>query len=89
VCRLLFFCIYVTLLQYIISSKDEISIFEYKSEVLPTGIKWLSYKASDVSVLDQVINQHVTEGWELASYSYMATSFQTRGATLITFRKPK
>ena len=66
-------------------------MFEYKSEILRTGIKWFSDKAneSDVSDFDQVFNKRAEEGWELASYSYMATSLQTRGALLVTFRRQK
>ena len=66
-------------------------MFEYKTEVLTTGLKWVSDKANDadVSALDELINQRASEGWELVTYSYMATSLQTRGATLITFKKQK
>jgi len=66
-------------------------MFEYKTEILKTGIKWLSDKANeaDVSSLDELINKRASEGWELVTYSYMATSIQARGATLITFRKQK
>jgi len=66
-------------------------VFEYKTEVLTTGLKWVSDKANDadVSALDELINQRASEGWELVTYSYMATSLQTRGATLITFKKQK
>jgi hypothetical protein len=63
----------------------------YKTEILTTGIKWLSDKANeaDVTALDELINQRASEGWELVAYSYMATSIQSRGATLLTFKKQK
>lgn len=66
-------------------------MFEYKTEILMTGVKWLSDKANDadVTALDQLINERASEGWELVTYSYMGTSVQVRGATLITFRKQK
>ena len=66
-------------------------VFEYKTEILTTGIKWLSDKANDadVSALNELINMRASEGWELVTYSYMATSLQTRGATLMTFKKQK
>ncbi|MDR0843511.1 MAG: DUF4177 domain-containing protein [Acidobacteriota bacterium] len=66
-------------------------MYEYKSEVLYTNVKWFSDKAnkSDISELDALINNRAEEGWELVTYSYMATSSQFRGATLITFRKQK
>ena len=55
------------------------------------GAKWFSDKASDEDViqLDQLINKRAEEGWELAMYSYMATSTQIRGAFLVTFKKRK
>ncbi|MGL6198342.1 MAG: DUF4177 domain-containing protein [Lachnospiraceae bacterium] len=64
-------------------------MFEYKTEILTTGVKLLSDKANaaDVSALDQLINDRASEGWELVTYSYMATALETRGATLITFKK--
>jgi hypothetical protein len=39
--------------------------YEYKSEVLSTGIKRFSDKANDVdvSVLDELINKRASEGW--------------------------
>jgi len=66
-------------------------MFEYKTEVLKTGIKWVSDKANeaDVSALNDLINQRAAEGWELVTYSYMATSLQARGATLMTFKRQK
>jgi len=70
---------------------EEESMFEYKTEVLKTGLKWFSDKANqaDVSALDDLINTRASEGWELVTYSYMATSVQARGATLITFRRER
>jgi len=66
-------------------------MFEYKTEKLVTGIKWLSDKASaaDVSALDKLINERADAGWELVTYSYMVTALETKGATLVTFRKAK
>ena len=66
-------------------------MFEYKTEILFTGVKWFSDKANDadVSALDELLNKRASEGWELVTYSYMATSVQARGATLITFRREK
>ena len=66
-------------------------MFEYKTEILKTGVKWISDKANeaDIAALDELINKRASEGWELATYSYMATSAQIHGATLITFRKLK
>lgn len=64
-------------------------MYEYRSEILRTEMKWLSDKAdeNDLYELDQLINQRAREGWELATYSYMATSLQIKGATLITFKR--
>ena len=66
-------------------------MYEYKSEVLYTKTKWFSDKAgtADLRELDELINLRAQEGWELVTYSYMATSLQVKGATLITFKKLK
>ena len=66
-------------------------MFDYKSEVIKTEMKWLSDKASDADVekFNQVINERCVDGWELVTYSYMATSVQIRGALLVTFRRAK
>jgi len=66
-------------------------MFEYRTEVIKTGMKWFSDKAndSDVSDFDELFNKRAAEGWELVTYSYMATSLQVRGALLVTFKKPK
>jgi hypothetical protein len=66
-------------------------MYIYKSEILYTKVKIFSDKASesDLVELDALINKRAQEGWELATYSFMATSSQVRAATLITFRKMK
>ena len=40
-------------------------------------------------MLDKLINERAAEGWELATYDYMATPSQIRGAFVVTFRKEK
>ena len=66
-------------------------MYEYKTEVIKTEFKWFSDKASesDVEKFNQIITDRCIEGWELVTYSYMATSVQVRGALLVTFRKRK
>ena len=66
-------------------------MYIYKTEILTVGTKWFSDKANedDIAMLDKLINERASEGWELATYDYMATSFQMRGAFLVTFRKEK
>ncbi|MCL2476621.1 DUF4177 domain-containing protein [Candidatus Bathycorpusculum sp.] len=66
-------------------------MFEYKSEVLVTTIKWVNDRANetDVSRLDDLINKRTEEGWEFVTYSYMANTAGIRSAILITFRKEK
>ena len=61
----------------------------YKTEILKVGIKFWSDKANeaDASELDELLNRRASEGWELVTYDYMATSSQIRGAFIITFRK--
>lgn len=61
----------------------------YKTEILKVGVKFFSDKANkhDAEALDRLINDRATEGWELVTYDYMATSEQFRGAFVITFKK--
>ena len=64
-------------------------MYTYKTEILTVGTKWISDKAdaSDIAVLDRLINEKAADGWELVTYDYMATSMQIKGAFGITFRK--
>jgi len=66
-------------------------MYDYKTEVIKTELKWFSDKASesDVEKFNQIITERCVGGWELVTYSYMATSVQVRGALLVTFRKKK
>ena len=66
-------------------------MYIYKTEILTVSTKWFCDKANedDIAMLDKLINERASEGWELATYDYMATSFQMRGAFLVTFRKEK
>ncbi len=66
-------------------------MYIYKTEILKVGAKYISDKADeeDLFMLDKLINQRASEGWELVTYNYMATSMQIRGAFAITFRKPE
>ncbi len=64
-------------------------MYIYKTEILKVGTKFWSDKANDkdAAELDELLNQRAAEGWELATYDYMATTSQIRGAFIITFRK--
>lgn len=66
-------------------------MYVYKTEILKVGTKLWSDKADDKDAadLDALLNKRATEGWELATYDYMATSSQLKGAFIITFRKEK
>ncbi|MGG5371107.1 DUF4177 domain-containing protein [Enterococcus sp. AZ196] len=66
-------------------------MYEYKTEVLYTKTKWTTDKAeeSDILELNDLFNERSQEGWELVTYSYMSTSLQFKGATLITFKREK
>lgn len=66
-------------------------MYTYKTELLTVGTKWFSDKADaeDIAMLDKLLNERASEGWELATYDYMATSSQIRGAFVVTFRKEK
>ena len=72
--------------------KEKIIMYTYKTEILTVSTKWFSDKANaeDILMLDKLINERASdEGWELATYDYMATSSQIRGAFVVTFRKEK
>lgn len=64
-------------------------MYTYKTEILPVSRKWFSdnANANDAAMLDKLINERAAEGWELATYDYMATSSQLRGAFIVTFKK--
>lgn len=66
-------------------------MYTYKTELLTVGTKWFSDKADaeDIAMLDKLLNERASEGWKLATYDYMATSSQIRGAFVVTFRKEK
>ena len=64
-------------------------MYTYKTEILWVGTKFWSDKANekDAAELDELLNQRAAEGWELATYDYMATTSQIKGAFIITFRR--
>ena len=66
-------------------------MYIYKTEILTVSTKWFSDKANaeDISMLDNLLNERASEGWELVTYDYMATSAQIKGAFVVTFRKEK
>ena len=66
-------------------------MYVYKTEILMVGAKLFSDKANeeDIVKLDKLINERASDGWELVTYDYMATSSQIRGAFVVTFRKEK
>jgi len=64
-------------------------MYTYKTEILWVGTKFWSDKDNekDAAELDELLNQRAAEGWELATYDYMATTSQIKGAFIITFRR--
>ncbi len=64
-------------------------MYQYKTEILPVSFKFFSDKASesDTGELDTLLNLRASEGWELVTYDYMATSLQIKGAFVVTFRR--
>ena len=64
-------------------------MYIYKTEILTVSTKWFSDKANagDISMMDKLLNERASEGWELVTYDYMATSAQIKGAFVVTFRK--
>ena len=66
-------------------------MYEYKTEILSTGVKWFSDKASeaDIAQFNDIFTERCVDGWELLTYSYMATAIQVKGALLVTYRRKK
>ena len=66
-------------------------MYTYRTEILPVSTKFFSDQADqkDISILDDLLNQRASEGWELVTYDYMATSMQIKGAFVVTFRKER
>ena len=66
-------------------------MYIYRTEILKVGVKFWSDKANaqDAAELDELLNQRAREGWELATYDYMATSSQIKGAFIVTFRRER
>ena len=66
-------------------------MYEYKTEILRTGLKLFSDKASesDASQFNEVFSEKCTDGWELLTYTYMQEVFGARGSLLVTFRRMK
>ena len=66
-------------------------MYIYQTEILGVSAKWFSDKAnaSDITMLDELINKRAADGWELVTYDYMATDLQIKGAFVITFKKQK
>ena len=64
-------------------------MYEYKSEILSQGIRWMKGSATDCDAgkLDALLNERSAEGWELVSYAYTTEIFNASAAMLITFRK--
>ena len=55
-----------------------------------TEIEFTTFaSAEDILMLDKLINERASDGWELVTYDYMATSTQIKGAFVVTFRKEK
>lgn len=67
-------------------------MFEYKTELLESGIKWgLNDSADnkDISKLDELLNEKAKEGWELVTYSYMTNTAGFKSVFAITFKRKK
>ena len=66
-------------------------MYEYKTEVLKSGVNWFSDKAkpSDVDEFNDFFNEQCTDGWELVTYTYMVTGLSVRGALMATFKRKK
>jgi hypothetical protein len=66
-------------------------MYEYKSETLSKGIRWVRGAATegDASKLDELLNKRAEEGWELVTYVYTTELLNVHATMLLTFRKAK
>jgi len=66
-------------------------MYEYKTELLNTRIKFLTNSADlkDIEKLDELINIRASEGWELVTYSYMVNSDNLKSVFSVTFKREK
>ena len=66
-------------------------MYEYKTEILSAGIRWVKGKATeaDASKLDNLLNQRAAEGWELVNYVYTTEVFNVSANFILTFKKAK
>lgn len=66
-------------------------MYEYKSETLSKGIRWLKGSATkaDASGLDELLNERAAQGWELVSYVYTTEVLNLHATMLVTFRRAK
>jgi len=72
-------------------SKEMLNMYEYKSEIVSKGIRWVRGRASesDASGLDELLNERAQEGWELVAYAYTTEIMNVSAAMLVTFRRAK
>ena len=66
-------------------------MFEYKTELLDSRVKWFTDSADekDIEKLDELLNERAADGWELVTYSYMTNVFGAKSVFAITFRRQK
>ena len=66
-------------------------MYEYKTEILKTSIKWISDNASeeDIRQLNELIAQRATQGWEYVNHTYSQGIFNWKQSFHITFRRIK
>ena len=66
-------------------------MYEYKTEILSAGIRWVKGKATeaDASKLDNLLNQRAAEGWELVNYIYTTEVLNVSANFILTFKKAK
>ena len=62
-------------------------MYEYKSELLDVRTKWFNDSADEkyVAKLDEFLNERISEGWELVTYSYMTNVFGSNSTFCYNF----
>ena len=67
------------------------SSLEYKCEVVEMSTKWMGsmMKDKDLSKFNELFEQQITDGWELAAHTFLSAGGGQSNVMFITFKKAK
>lgn len=72
------------------TTNEQMSSFEYKSEVVEMPTKLLTkhiISEKELSRFDELFGQRITEGWELAAHTFLSAGGAQTSVMCITFKK--